>query len=980
MPSYDYNAILQKIQTLRSQAYGEVIPDSQFPTLFFTFDSSQDNEKEGGGSHPKIISLDSLSQVLEEFAQFASLCPMTPSLWMHYAFDAGNTMMELSLGSASDEPRDKGEWEEAALQACNVRLDIIDAAVNEFPGCDLLWATLLQTLMDIYYNPAANRHGSGADGEQVALRIQSVIERALYWVGQGTHSYSRHVVAVWRMYAYFAYHRQLNGLTGDTSKDNAKLALAEVFALRSRTPLHGNDTLIQEAQEWIPRGQEIPIDVTFVAVKGYNSLRDAIDIGKQYSSKLYQRRYESHELSALSQMQADGLLTSSSSSMSHIDTKDEETLYSGNGGFNLGNVFVKYAKDLRGKDKQKRSSRHYNVGECDEDDVSVQMFERGISLCPTVDHIWIEYIDSVRQRFANKEPIKVDESVNLQSLVNRSVRNCPYSLRLFTLKMNIVAESQTTMGGAVVDDFDSDTITSIAKDACEGGFLPDLQQCLSVWLEACRVVRRALMSAAQGKLKYDDMDESKGKKDTYSNNGGKQDDEQDETDEGLDEEMLPYNDSEGIAYLIEDLRDCFEEASDYFRLHHSDWNIGRAKLWRERANVECNVILPIVVQDAYLLSKGLHMVASKDSHASMGRIRGSTKELLVGERCFESAFRLHPLYVEAWTEYIPFLTNSDIIKQSGAFVGVRKARTLIQRVIRNAALDSPPASLEYMCNYFVTFEEMYGSAESLLKASHFVKEKLRKVQMHTKENTESLTSLQHQPNNFNGKRKYFDEDSTEDDVKRQKMMDVELSESVAEEKPKNLKIPKESVDTVLIGKLSYPAHPFTIRVSNLSPSTEDLDLVDAFISCGKIVHARILREKPHNHQDHHDPRKLKSKGIGLVQFEEKESVLKALELNEAIGLNKRLLQVGRSHIPAVSSLVPPGMQRVNNKKEKQNKKQKSGVENKGTENLEHVGAKEDEKGKGQKNGDANSGLISSLSVLSFQPRGITRKKKIQIEL
>lgn len=982
MPSYDYNTILQRIQSLRSQAYGDPIPDPTFPALFFTLDASHD-EKISGCYNPKILSVDSLSQVLEEFAQFASLCPMTPSLWIRYAYDAGNTMLELSLGALNEENLEKAEFEEAALQACNVRFDILETAVTEFPGCDVLWATLLQILLDTYYNPAINRRPA-TDHGHIAERIQSVINRALYWVGQGTHSHSRHVVTIWRMYAHFAYHRELDASKDDLNKDDAKKALAEVFSLRSRTPLHGNDTLLQEAQEWIPGIQERPIDVTNIAVKGYSSLRDAIDKGKQYSSKIYQRRYESHELSAQSQMQADGLL-SSTSSMSHLDAKEEDTLYSGNGGFSLASVFVNYAKDLRGKSKQKRRGKQ-EVERYEEDDASVQMFERGISLCPTVDHIWIEYIYSVQQLLASTESLKIDDSISLLSLTNRAVRNCPYSLKLFTLKMNMVAESQSPSGGAVIDEFDSDSIISIAKDACEGGFLPDIQQCLTIWLEACRVVRRALMLAAQGKQKYDALDEPAGKKDDYNNNGGKLNDDQERRDENVDEEMLPYNDSEGIQYLIEDLRDCFEEASDYFRLHHSDWNIGRAKLWRERANVECNVVLPIVLQDARLLSKNLHMAGLKEENSGIGRVRGSMTDILEGERCFESTFRLHPLYVEAWTEYIPFLTNSDIVKQSGTFVGIRKARTLIHRVIRNAPLDSPSASLEYLCSYFVTFEETYGSAESLSKAIHVVKEKLRKVQMHTKDNKESCMMVaenqQRQTNDLSGKRKFGDAELVEEEIKRQKRMEMEYSVSSAEEKPVNLKVPKEPAETVLIGKLSYPAHPYTVRVSNLSPTTEDLDLVDAFITCGKIVHARILREKPHNHQDHHDPRKLKSKGIGLIQFEEKESVIKALELNEAIGLHEHLIQVGRSHIPAVSSVVPPGMQRMNSKRDKPSKNQKKDVEKQAIKKLETAVKKESIKSKGHENGDANSGLITSLSVLSFQPRGIARKgakKKIQIE-
>eukprot|EP00957_Ditylum_brightwellii_P020389 1537971-Ditylum_brightwellii.AAC.1 len=41
----------------------------------------------------------------------------------------------------------------------------------------------------------------------------------------------------------------------------------------------------------------------------------------------------------------------------------------------------------------------------------------------------------------------------------------------------------------------------------------------------------------------------------------------------------------------------------------------------------------------------------------------------------------------------------------------------------------------------------------------------------------------------------------------------------------NLKEPKIRPEhTIRVGKLDFPAHPFTIRVTNLSPDTEDMDL------------------------------------------------------------------------------------------------------------------------------------------------------------
>merc|ERR1711865_866884 len=126
----------------------------------------------------------------------------------------------------------------------------------------------------------------------------------------------------------------------------------------------------------------------------------------------------------------------------------------------------------------------------------------------------------------------------------------------------------------------------------------------------------------------------------------------------------------------------------------------------------------------------------------------------------------------------------------------------------------------------------------------------------------------------------------------------------------NLVSAKEKRPKIKIGKLEYPAHPYTVKVSFLDTETNDMDLVQAFRpKCGPIVHAKITREKK---------KKLskgktavvaangpgKSKGWGLVQFEECESVETALQLSNVLGIRMKCVKIERSHMPAVS-LVPP---------------------------------------------------------------------------
>lgn len=200
--------------------------------------------------------------------------------------------------------------------------------------------------------------------------------------------------------------------------------------------------------------------------------------------------------------------------------------------------------------------------------------------------------------------------------------------------------------------------------------------------------------------------------------------------------------------------------------------------------------------------------------------------------------------------------------------------------------------------------------------------------------------------------------------------------SVAE-KPKKPPVPK-----VHVGRMDYPAHPYTVRVTNLADDTEDMDLVDLFKpKCGPIVHAKIIREKSHH------PGKHKSKGWGLVQFEERDSVDKALELNDVFGLHERVVKVDRSHIPAVG-LVPPGMHRVKpkgegksskrNQKNRERKMSKDEMHNEDTP-MKDDNVKDDE----SKQTASKAGASDSAGILAFRPRGVARgaaKRKVKVSL
>jgi RNA recognition motif-containing protein len=194
---------------------------------------------------------------------------------------------------------------------------------------------------------------------------------------------------------------------------------------------------------------------------------------------------------------------------------------------------------------------------------------------------------------------------------------------------------------------------------------------------------------------------------------------------------------------------------------------------------------------------------------------------------------------------------------------------------------------------------------------------------------------------------------------------------VVEQKEESKPVPPEQ-HKVKVGKLEYPAHPFTVRVSYLHVDTEEMDLVDVFRpKCGAIVHAKITRDK------HHHDGKGKSKGWGLIQFEQRESVEKALALSEIIGIREKLVTVDRYHMPAVG-LIPPGMHRVNPKGEgsfsKRNQKRKEqwmGTEHASTERASEPESKQDHQSKTNDKTAKSSGM----SVLAFRPRGVRPSQK-----
>jgi hypothetical protein len=431
-------------------------------------------------------------------------------------------------------------------------------------------------------------------------------------------------------------------------------------------------------------------------------------------------------------------------------------------------------------------------------------------------------------------------------------------------------------------------------------------------------------------------------------------------------------------------------------------------------------------------------------------------------RCFEKATKVHqPAHPDSYIAFLQTLRACVTSTAPNEVISrLRQVRGVFQKAFQSVGVPKPhhqatsqqqqqyalqaaaprefDTAFHCLCYDYLAFEKTFGSETSLALASKTIERKLVRVGPtiaaggkvtiytngpeftatgHTAQATVPVhDTLTNSTADGVGTKRKLDSDEDLSMAKKAKISESKSStneisllspsmsmevEEKDDEKEKSTdtetaKEPKPEKHKIQIGKLEYPAHPFTVRVTNLAKETEEMDLVDCFRpKCGAIVHAKIVREKTHNHFGG----KAESKGWALIQFEERGSVEKALELHDVIGIREKLVNVERSHVPAVG-LVPPGMHRVNpkgkgknskrNQKRKEhqpvvgttedatevgeNKKEAKIVEPEKTPPVERNEAKAEEK-------KPTSG--NTAGILAFRPRGVSRggvRRKVKLEV
>lgn len=725
-------------------------------------------------------------------------------------------------------------------------------------------------------------------------------------------------------------------------------------------------------------------------------------------------------------------------------------------------AFISYAQMFGKKNNINKKSN--NNQKCES--LSVYVFERGIAECITHEGIWSAFIYYL---------LREKRYEMCANVCRRACRNCPYSLQLFKLHMQATAACMASMQNLKFNSNSQgyeyeygdtqSSILAIAQSAVELHFLErGKEDYLEIYMEYCRTIRREFLRVAFLFLRASD-DESSA---SSSNIKSKQED-----------SMYSKEVTSILFNLASDLREAFDVVDTFLRDAYPDWKVGHVRLWRERAHVELYIIEPIssiTSNDSNVDSSSnnesdrcfkrvtnidaANPVGWKDavalalSHVYVTSNMQSDQHQHQHYAPRQSAAALRTAIHKSRGMYHKALNaickeyENEKAKCSAKNSSLNDGHLLILAVRKS--------NLQSMCNDFLSFERTFGTAEQYMKAVKLIRGKIRgcagsrlalSANLYEVLDGDSSASMMVDTVDVRASTSIVDTnihmDVADADVgntatatkralddgvneKGEAGMGTAQRESKrprkdsAEENTMDNYLPKtastyskdneivvQSKRTDLKVEKLKGVHPYTVKITNIPVEAEDMDLVDAFKKrCGNIVHARIIREKG---------RKGRSKGEGLVQFEEKESVEKALLLSETVGIHEKLICVVRSHLPAIS-LVPAGRHRVVDKgigkKSKLNAKKAAEKERHidvlavGTDVdgdakmvdqmiVEEVNGndtlkKEREPSNQNRNGSPKEEQPkhisaapkekkkSSNSLLAFRPRGVARKTKVAL--
>jgi hypothetical protein len=896
-------------------------------------------------------SRDHLQTAIEAFETLSSHCPMTPLLWIQYSKTMYDFMRAFEVGSED--------------QATVIRLQTLELGLLEFPSSSLL---------QIYYNYCLMNSSEPFEKKDEALTM------ALDAVGSGSHRNEGPWVAI-----LFRFQVELYAKASTLNTVHKIKQINESFIRRSRTPMKDvNDTIASEYRECCRQNGFEPD----------SNVEEMMETGRRMEARVYSS-FVSAEDEIDVAMHEEGILgryfltQPINGAMPHewigeLESSSDQRFAMGLGGEQTANAFLSYIKMLRIRQSAKQKRKALDLDEDEDlipDRISLiinQVYERAVAECPTVEKLWISYYYNI----SNKASSAVGEQqysllTQLQSMIQRACRNCPYSYELVKKHLHAL-QLISTCGVSVLEP---DQLLSTVQNALSKGFLPPSPTIfLGLYLETIRIVKQRILELLANK--------TKSKKVAF-------DDPEELSNGQVSDPVLDDKSKEEIEDLIEDVPDMFEEIESRLKESHPSWSDGRALLWKERA-----------VSNLLLLQPCKQIFSDKQSSTLSYSMKEKIQSIL---NEFERCCKVHnPPYPDLYLSYIrQFKSCGSWLIASPIAIGrhIRNIRFLFQKSVQSVGPQYSKENLLHfgvrhysrvlsdLCQEWINFEQMFGSERSLSLAEKTISKKLKHVTADPAElsTVSQATYTNEEPVaevNTQRKRGHTEGgpscESSPKKPKRQSPSETtdthaEPVSSIAKEADANSEAPADNDDSpeVQVKKPHHKVHPFTIRVSNLDLSTEDMDLVDIFRPlCGAIVHAKIVRDK-HDHGV-----KPLSKGWGLVQFEETDAAAKALALNEEIGIKEKVVKIEMSHMPAVS-LVPAGMHRVNpkgqGKKSKINQKRREKEETfENTQQNKQEPEQPTPSGQDESIATHSKTKIAETNVLAFKPRGVDRRPKLAI--
>ena len=946
--SYDYNALVTSITTHRTAAIAAVAR----------------NDDDKFKQH--------IQEALQVFDTLSSHCPMTPLLWMQYAYDFYQMMASIAIASKS------------TAVARQTRLETLEVGVEAFPGsavlnlhyCELLVENLLMTQKEQSTQDKKEMYNDD-DIETIQVALLKAIER----VGSGSHRTEGEIVAqLYRLYAFFALNIQ----------KSSDAALAS-WLQRAKTPMgDANSTLVEEVRDFFSNAN--------LPQATLEEFMPALDDARRWEAKAFSSLQSCEEDVTVAQVQ-DGIAWNSvvdftpplvdedkpfafvTTNTGFEDTvlkgqEQPQNYWNGLGGAATAKAFLQYTTtcrkfrfprddgdDDRNDDDDEKSVFSKQEFQRKQYQLIVSVFERGIAECPTVEGLWLAYLKHMTWLW-NNAPKYAPLPQAFRALTLRAVRNCPFSSALVQQQLHVAL----LLSNGDDSDFvlDPEDLLSIVTAALDSKFILAPIQAYDLFMTAIKVIQRRILSIlATSTLGHDPHNKTKGgipvllEYDDAQLIPSKAPKANTKDTLGLVAPVLDEETWTEIRDDCEEIRDMFDEALKRLAKDHTSWTEGRCILQEHWGRIEQLVVGPLLA------------IRSPANTGHAGASNGDVSQTPLGH--LEKAIRLHnPPHPDSYRNLIHHVLHHGASQHPNAAADwspgdvvarLRQVRGLFQKAVQSCGkgksndttsaqeggtdimeLRDYETALTNLCYEYQEFERLFGSEQSLANATRLIQTKLQKIaaRSHQQLSRENALPLK--------KRKLSAGEDQDPLSKRHK------TESEAQQN-QNKKTHK-----VKVGHIFHKAHPFTIRVTNLAAETDEMDLVQAFLhehNCGTIVHVRIPREK-------HAKGNNASKGWGLVQFEERDSVEKALQFSSKMELDGQILTIERSHVPAVG-IVPPGANHggKKGKNPKGNKGKPSADDKKDTKHVGDAGIGSEEKVISAKN----------TSVLAFRPRGVGPKKQ-----